>query len=143
VIRPATVAELTAHGWRLAEESLRTAGSDRALVTHWFLTPADADVHMDEHFGSNERTLTFVSVVIPTLAQQLDARMLTVSVPWDAAGEPSLLAVIATIPGQPAVVEARELIRLDDRSAAPWWHLAQGDVEVPADLQAAVTGLRV
>jgi hypothetical protein len=136
------VAELAAHGWRLVEEALAGAASDRALVTHWFVTPDDSSVHTDEHFGSNERTVTFVGVVVPTLADQLDASVVVVAVPWNRDGRPSLLVLVAALRGQPAAVEARALTpSVAVRDGLPWWSLGTEPVEVPPALLNAVAHL--
>lgn len=120
-----TATELACRGWKVAEATLLQAESAETLVTHWFLTPTDAEVHVDEHFGDNTRTARFLRVVVPTLADQLDASMLWVGVPWDLEREKPLMLLLAGVRGQPPVLEARALHRSAGASQAPWWLLGE------------------
>ncbi len=131
---PTTLQELGEHGWRLAAASLARAASDTALVMHWFVTPDDADVHSDEHFGSNDRTRTFIRVVVPTLAEQLDASLLTVAVAWEIDDRPALLVLVSAIRGQPAAIEAREITPRPGATLPPFWELATEAATPPPEL---------
>lgn len=137
--------ELTAHDWRLVEAALAGAASHSALVTHWFVTPEDASVHMDEPFGSNERTARFVGGVVPTLVDQLSASAFVVAVPWDldASGAGALVLVSALQDAGAATIEARSLRRITEAVAAPWWALSPELVEPPVELADIAAQLRV
>jgi hypothetical protein len=130
---PASVEELIARGWQLVADRLAHARSERELVTHWFITPEDSSVNTDEHFGSNERTVTFVRVVLPTLADQLDASHVLAAVPWDFEDQPALLVVIAALRGQEAVIEARPITRVEN-TESPWWSVAEQTADPPTEL---------
>src|ERR1700753_4284647 len=95
---PETLEGLTARGWELAERQLAGARGEFALVTHWFVTPEDSSVNSDEHFGSDARTARFLGVVVPTLIRQLDASLVSVSVPWALEGTAPLLVLISLLP---------------------------------------------
>jgi hypothetical protein len=139
---PQTAAELTAYGWDLATAALARAESDRVLVTHWFHTAEDSSVNTDEHFGSNSRTTNFVHLVLPTLADQLDASHLVAAVPWDAQGEPALLVLVAWIRGESAMVDARALSRRPAGEVnPPWWALAAEATAPPSELVQAARSL--
>jgi hypothetical protein len=133
---PENVAELIARGWELAADTLAHARSERELVTHWFITPEDSSVHTDEHFGNNERTVKFVRVVMPTLADQLEASHVLAAVPWDVADQPTLIVVIAALRGQDAVIEARPITRVEsvENAAPPWWSVAPETADPPIEL---------
>jgi len=142
---PESAAELIARGWELAAETLAHARSERELVTHWFITPEDSNVNTDEHFGSNERTVTFVRVVLPTLAGQLEASHVLAAVPWDVDDRPALLVLIAALRGQDAVIEARAINRIEsvENAAPPWWSVAPETADAPAELIEEVALLSV
>jgi hypothetical protein len=133
---PETIEELIAHGWELAADTLAHAQSERELVTHWFITPEDSAVNSDEHFGSNERTVTFVRLVLPTLADQLDASHMLTAVPWDVDDQPALLVLIAALHGEDAVIEARPITRVErnENAAPPWWSMAPETADPPVEL---------
>jgi hypothetical protein len=138
---PQTSRDLTIYGWDLVSAELARAESDRVLVTHWLLTAEDSSVHSDEHFGSNERTTNFVHVVLPTLADQLAASHLVAAVPWDQLGEPALLALVAWVRGEQAVIDARPISRLGLEVRPPWWSLAAESTTPPPELAEAIRSL--
>jgi hypothetical protein len=140
---PETLEELIAQGWRSVEERLTMAASEMALVTHWFVTPQDSDVNVNAHFGSDARTARFLGVVVPTLAEELNASLVSVSVPWALDGPAPLLALISLLPNQPAVAQARPLLRNPDAATAPWWTLGEQRVAPPAELVQIAARLRI
>lgn len=141
--RPETLPELTARGWRIVSARLAVAANDRVLVTHWFVTPDDSSVHGDEHFGSDARTARFLGVVVPTLADQLRASLVSVAAPWGLeAGDP-VLALISALPGEPAAIEVRALRRVTGAGAAPWWTLGEDPLAPPAELAEIASRLRI
>ena len=140
---PATPEELRAHGWQLVEAAIAAAPSASELIIHWFATPQDANVHSDEHFADDARTLKFLSLVVPTLADQLEASMLAVGVPWDLSGARPLMVLLTAIRGEPASFEARELKRLDVRGKPPWWLLGDERLAVPAELAELASRIRL
>jgi hypothetical protein len=115
--------ELVSFGWEIAGATLATAESELTLVTHWFETGEDDSVNADDHFGSNERTLRFLGVVLPTLIDQLGARMAVVAVPFDLDDASPSLSVIALASGGPAALATRPLTRLPAESGPPFWRL--------------------
>lgn len=141
--RPQTLSELTAHGWRIVSERLALAANDRVLVMHWFVTPDDSSVHGDEHFGSDARTARFLGVVVPTLADQLHASLVSVAVPWGLDEETPSLVLISALPGQAAGTEARPLRRVVGARAAPWWTLGEAPVSPPAELAEIASRLQI
>lgn len=135
--------ERLAHGWRLVEDALAGAGSSMALVVHWFATPTDASVHMDEHFGSDARTLRFMAVAVPTLADQLEASRLAVAVPWQLDAEQPLMVLLAAARGEPSAVQARALIDVGASAGPPWWRLAAQTVPAPEQFRELAALLRI
>lgn len=132
-----------AHGWRLVEAALAGAGSRTALVVHWFATPTDASVHMDDHFGDDARTLRFMAVVVPTLADQLAASRLAVAVPWELEAERALMVLLTAARGEPAAVQARALTAAAEASGPPWWRLAAQPVPAPERFRELAALLRI
>jgi hypothetical protein len=141
--RPETLPELTAYGWRIVRERLAVAPSELTLVTHWFVTPEDSAVHGDEHFGSDARTARFLGVVVPTLADQLGASLVSVAVPWGLGGETPLLVLVSALPGEAARIEARLLRRVTGAVTAPWWTLGEEQVAPPDELAEIAAQLRI
>lgn len=142
--KPSTVAELTRRGWRMAERTLASAATERTLVSHWFVTPDDDSIHTDEELGGDERTLTFLRVVIPTLAEQLAASIVAVAVPWNLGsvdGHP-LLVLVALIHDQPAEAQARRLIGVAG-TGPPWWSLSEDLMAIPRALGDVTGRLRI
>jgi hypothetical protein len=132
---PATLGELARHGWIMIAKALTRATTEDALVAHWFLTPDDASVHIDDQFGGNDRTATFLRVVVPTLADQLDASSLWVAAPWDLETTKPLMALLVGIRGQQPMLEARAVSRHPDPTAGPpWWVVDNIPLEPPAEL---------
>jgi hypothetical protein len=127
----------------MAEATLASADSERRLVTHWFLTGEDDSVNSDDHFGSDERTLRFLGMALPTLIDQLGATLAVVALPWDLEGGSPTLTVIAVTAGAATAVQARALRRLQDQSGPPFWRLSSDVVEAPARLVAVASGMVV
>jgi hypothetical protein len=140
---PEDIDQLNARGWAAVERNLETAASELALVTHWFVTPEDDSVHSDQHLGSDERTLTFLRVVVPTLAQQLSASIVSVAVPWNLDGGAPLMALVSAVGGEVPRIEARALIRSNRSPGPPWWRLGEDLVVVPVELADVAAGLRI
>lgn len=139
---PETAAGLLSFGWEIAEATLAGADSERRLVTHWFLTPEDAAVNVDDHFGSDERTLRFLGVVLPTLIGQLDARLAVVALPWGLESDAATLTVIGLGSGVPARLQTRTLDRVNaELVAPPFWRLGAATVRTPEALAAVATAL--
>lgn len=136
------MSDLLARGWAMAEATLASAGSERALVTHWFVTGEDDGVNTDDHFGSDERTLRFLGVALPTLIDQLRASVAVVAVPWNVDGAAPSLSVVAVAAGAEAAVETRALTRLSAAEPGPpFWRLEPGRVTPPPQLAAIASGL--
>jgi hypothetical protein len=140
---PDTLSTLTARGWELAEDQLMAASDELILVTHWFVTPDDASVNADAHFGSDTRTERFFAVVVPTLIDQLEASLVSISVPWGLDSAAPRLVLVSLLPDAPPIVEARTLKRLVGAQTAPWWQLATERVAPPAELSAVTARLRI
>ncbi len=148
---PTRPEELLGFGWEIAAATLASAESERKLVTHWLLTPGDADVNADDHFGSDERTLRFLGVVLPTLIDQLAAVAAVVAVPWGLDGSAPSLTVVGVGFGAPACVESRWLRRADaagpvgarspEGAGPPFWRLEPDPVAPPPELAAVAAGL--
>jgi hypothetical protein len=140
---PERAGDLVGFGWEIAELSLARAESELRLVTHWFLTPEDDSVNADDHFGSDERTLRFLGVALPTLIDQLDAEAAVVVLPWGLDGSAPTLTVIGVGFGEPARVETRALTRLTAAAGdgPPYWRLGSDRLKPPADLAAVASGL--
>ena len=136
----AAAPELITRGWAMAATTLATAASERTLVTHWFRTGSDDSVNADEHFGSNERTLRFVAVALPTLLQQLAASAAIVVVPWDLEHDEPTLSVLAITAGMPTAIATRAITHLG-ASAAPFWRLEPVERRPPAQLAAIASAL--
>ena len=126
--------ELIGFGWEIAESTLVRAASELTLVTHWFQTGEDDSVNADDHFGSDERTLRFVTVALPTLIDQLNASMAVVAVPWELDGVAPSLSVVAVVLGQPAGLATRTLTRTGTGPEPPFWRLEPDAREPPAQL---------
>jgi hypothetical protein len=135
--------ELIAEGWQRVGCELLRARSAEHLIIHWFRTPTDADTHADAHWYDDSRIEKFVRIVIPTLAEQLDASMLTVAVPWGVDDDSATLALIAVVAGQPAVIDARTLTRSRLADAAPYWILGTEPVAAPTRLHEIVVNLTI
>jgi hypothetical protein len=137
---------LLAFGWRSAQTTLAEADSERRLVTHWFRTGVDDSVNSDDHFGSNERTLRFLGVALPTLINQLGATAAAVALPWDVSegSAPSLTVVVLRAATNPAF-ETRGLTRLTagPGPGPPYWRLETDRINSPAQLAATATGLSI
>jgi hypothetical protein len=113
------------------------------LVTHWFVTPDDASVNADAHFGSDARTERFLGVVVPTLIDQLEASLVSVSLPWGLDSTSPLLVLVSILPGEPAMIEARALERAVGARTAPWWTLGERRKAPPAELSEIAAHLRL
>jgi hypothetical protein len=153
---------LIGFGWEIAEATLSGAGSALELVTHWFLTPGEgaqanpdgigrpdsagpdrAGVNADDHFGSDERTLRFLAVALPTLIDQLGARLAVVALPWGLGGCSPTLTVIGVEAGALVGMQTRALGRLTPASSGPpFWRLSPNSVSTPAELAAVAASLR-
>jgi hypothetical protein len=136
-----SAAELIDFGWEIAESTLATAASELTLVTHWFQTGEDDSVNADDHFGSDERTLRFLTVALPTLIDQLNASMAVVAVPWELESPAVSLSVLAIVPGAPAVLATRTLTRLEAGVGGPFWRLEPGPRTSPAQLALVASAL--
>jgi hypothetical protein len=135
--------DLIDSGWQRVERALLSARSEDHLIVHWFLTPDDADTHTDAHWHDNARIEKFVRVVVPTLADQLRASMLTVAVPWNVTDERATLTLVAVITGEPAAIAARSVTRSALADAAPYWKLGTEAVDPPAPLVEIVLNLTI
>ncbi len=128
----------------MAQDTLARAESEHTLVTHWFLTPEDASVNADPHFGSDARTVRFLGVAFPTLVDQLGASAAVVVLPWGLTGGEPSLTVVAVRAGEPARVQTRRLTRLGDENGAPgppFWRLESAPVAPPSELAAVAARL--
>lgn len=135
--QPATLAELARHGWQIIANALTAAESENALIAHWFLTPDDSSVHMDPHFGDDDRTAKFLRVVVPTLADQLGASMLWVAVPWGIDTDAPLMVLLSAFRGQRPMIEGRRLTRSQEAGGGPpWWSVESEPAELPEELLA-------
>ncbi|HET9074686.1 MAG TPA: hypothetical protein VFN48_08920 [Solirubrobacteraceae bacterium] len=135
--------DLLSRGWVMAEATLAGAASAEVLVTHWFRAPGDDSVNADAHFGSDERTLRFLAVALPTLVDQLAATHAIVAVPWGLQTEAASLTVVALASGVPAQVASRGLLRVPAARVAPFWTLGAGTLAVPAQITAVVDRLAI
>ena len=135
--------DLLSRGWAMAEATLAGAASAEVLVTHWFRAPGDDSVNADAHFGSDERTLRFLAVALPTLVDQLEATHAIVAVPWGLGTPGATLTVLALAPGGPASVASRALRLRPGAQAAPFWTLGSGPAAVPEEIAAVAALLRV
>jgi hypothetical protein len=144
-VQPASLepGELIRFGWQVAEATLAVADSELRLVTHWFQTGQDDSVNADDHFGSDERTLRFLGVALPTLVDQLGASAAVVAVPWEISTLAASLTVVALAPGAATRIETRALTRLDGEPGAPFWRLEPGPARAPAQLAATASRLSV
>ena len=120
--------------WEIVSAALGDAATEHQLVVHWFDTPEDSSVNVDEHFGANERTAKFLRVVVPTLADQLAASGFWVAVPWDLDRSSPLMVLLSSPEGRQPTIEAREVRRAPD-PGPPWWRLGRGPVDPPRELQ--------
>ena len=120
--------------WEIVSAALADAATEHQLVVHWFHTPEDSSVNIDEHFGANERTAKFLRVVVPTLADQLAAARFWVAVPWDLDTAAPLMVLLSANERQQPTIEAREIRRAAD-PGPPWWRLGRGRVDPPRELQ--------
>ena len=133
--------QLIQAGWERVEQALLRASSEHHLIIHWFQTPENSETHSDAHWHNDERTVKFVRVVIPTLAEQLRATDLTVAVPWQVGAERATLVLIAATAGQAATLAARPLTRSALADAPPYWKLSPTAAEPPAVLAELVAQL--
>jgi hypothetical protein len=125
------------------KDTIATAESPASLIVHWFLTPDDTSVHMDDHFADDSRTLKFMSVVVPTLADQLDASMLAVAVPWELNDAGGLMVLLTALQGAEPTVEARTITRATGSSGPPWWVIGETQVEAPQQMRELAKILRI
>lgn len=140
---PSSASEVEPY-WEFVSAALRDAAGERQLVVHWFQTPDDASVNLDEHFGGNERTAKYLRVVVPTLADQLDAQSLWTAVPWELDGRLSQMVLVVARGGQPTVIEARALTPVRAASPTPpWWDLGPDLVAPPKALVEIATQMLI
>jgi hypothetical protein len=140
---PRRAEDLIGFGWDIAELSLSRAEHELRLVTHWFLTADDDSVNVDDHFGSEERTLRFLGVALPTLIEQLDAEAAVVVLPWGLDGPQPSLTVVGVGFGEPGQFDTRALTRLAAAAGdgPPFWRLESERLETPSQLAAVAAGL--